>query len=102
MKCCNRERSTKFCPECGRELAYGVGGEILIHLEQLARTQRNGIDRYKQDVTPGKGLNEYQEKRIANLTRLLKTWETRIEWVRKMMKIESESAQRPEQQMKLG
>ena len=37
MKCCGEERTTTFCPECGKALRDRAGKELLSHVETMLR-----------------------------------------------------------------
>lgn len=46
MKCCGQERTTAFCPDCGRELQQGSLQGLLRHVEGHLKTLNTTIDRY--------------------------------------------------------
>lgn len=79
MECCGQKRTTKFCPDCGNELAASPGVSLLAHLRKT----------HERHLKIHKDNREYGKKKPLRLPE----W---IEWVEQRVK-EQEEASDPQQ-----
>ncbi|CEF48307.1 unnamed protein product [uncultured bacterium] len=45
MECCGKERTSRFCPDCGNALQSGGLWELLSHMRVVIRTQSRSAER---------------------------------------------------------
>jgi hypothetical protein len=60
-QCCGQERTTKFCPNCGKPTRAGAGWELLAHIRSQIHSKevrRKKVSSYDAGYTHRTGINE--------------------------------------------
>jgi len=103
VKCCGEERTTPFCPMCGKAAQRHGLRTLLRHLFTQQTQIENRIAAYRRakdgvdDSLRGKYLQEHPEvpcRRIVSLTRNLEKWQT---WHDELAKLLAERTEKQEE-----
>lgn len=86
MKCCGKDRKTRFCPQCGKRLAEHNLGSLVTHcqsrLAQLRKEQlrwENAADKHDEQ-TDAKRVDRI-DRHIESAKRTIVKWEV---WVNEL------------------
>ncbi len=73
MKCCGEERTTKFCPACGKKLEHPLCA-LHRHLDGIVKIDAAKLDTIKKDMKERDTNPAIHSKRVARVEKTLAKW----------------------------
>lgn len=73
MKCCGQERTSKFCPECGKKLEHPLCA-LYRHLDNVVKIDDAKLQTVKKDTKARDANPEIHKRRIARIEKTLAKW----------------------------
>ena len=73
MKCCNQERMSQFCPECGKKLEHPLCA-LKRHLDGVVKIDDAKLDTVKKDTKERDANPVIHTRRIVRIEKTLAKW----------------------------